>query len=196
MTEETQISLLPSVDWRGVARASTLPLSYHQSRLLFFQTRQAYLGKAWSRSWKYCFYCHHSRWGPQSRMDPSLPKERSGGAGSEQAPVCVARGEPERSSPADTDRWWPWCCRAWGGGWIPSWSVGLYHNPRACVATCGPLGIGGSACLWHYYIFPFIYTMNILWFVSVKTLRPTKHSQTLFGNPFALSCALKLFKIK
>lgn len=69
-----------------------------------FPNASSLFGKSLEPKWKYCFYCHSSRWGPQSRMDPSLPKECSGGAVSEQAPVCVARGEPERSSPADTDR--------------------------------------------------------------------------------------------
>lgn len=50
-----------------------------------FPNASSLFGKSLEPKWKYSSYCHSSRWGPQSRMDPSLPKECSGGAVSEQA---------------------------------------------------------------------------------------------------------------
>lgn len=81
---KTKISLFPLVDWRGVAWAPTL--LYHSCNHAWcFPNVPSPFGKSLEQKWKYCFYCHSSRWGPQSRMDPSLPKECSAGAASFQA---------------------------------------------------------------------------------------------------------------
>lgn len=96
--DETKISLLSSVDLRGVSRASAL--LYHPcDHAWCLSNVSGPFGKSLELKWKYCSYCHSSRWGPQHRMDPSLPKEHCAGAVSLSA--WPARGESGMCFPAD-----------------------------------------------------------------------------------------------
>lgn len=79
-TNETKISLLSSVDLMGVSQVSAL-LYQACDHAWCFPNVSGPFGKSLEQKWRYCSYCHSSRWGgPQSRMVPSLPKECSAGA--------------------------------------------------------------------------------------------------------------------
>lgn len=175
MAEEIQISLLPLVDWRGVAWASTLPLSYLQSRLLFFQRRQAYLGKAWSRSGNTAPIVTVPDGGPRAGWTPASQRSALVGLSLNRPGLC-SQGRTGEEFPSWHRQMMPLVLQGKGGFcWILSWSVGLYQNLGACVATCGPSGIGGSAYLWHYYIFT---RWSILWLYRKRLsdqLNMTKH---------------------
>lgn len=118
--DETKVSLLSSVDFRGVSWASTL--LYHACNHAWcFPSVSGPFGKSLEQKWKYCSYCCSSRWGPQSRMDPSLPKDHSAGAVSLPAwPALPGESQgcvSQRTQPgagADAPGLGGLC-------WIPSW---------------------------------------------------------------------------
>lgn len=154
MAEETQISLLPLVDWRGVALSVNTPfiiLSIMPS--VFANASSLFGGKAWSWSGNTAPIVTVPDGGPRAGWTPASQRSALVGLSLNRPGLC-SQGRTREEFPSWHRQMMALVLQGKGTFcWILSWSVGLYHNPGACVATCGPSGIGGSACLWHYYIF-------------------------------------------
>lgn len=151
------MSLLPLVDGKGVAWASTL-LYHTRNHAWCFTNVSSSFGKSLEQKWKYCFYCRNSR-APQ-QDGPQPPKGVLCWGCLISGLACIARGEPWMCFPADTDRSWAWCYRARGSLLDPILMSNCDYTraPEPVLVTCGPSSKGGSACLWYHWkiCYPFM----------------------------------------
>ena len=88
-----KISLLSSVDLMGVSQVSAL-LYQTCDHAWCFPNVSGPFGRSLEQKWRYCSYCHSSRWGaPRAGWSP---------ASRGNAPLGLSQGEPGMCSPADS----------------------------------------------------------------------------------------------
>lgn len=130
-TNDTKISLSSSVDLMGVSQVSAL-LYQTCDHAWCFPNVSGPIGKSLEQKWRYCSYCHSSRWGaPRAGWSPASRRN---------APLGLSQGEPGMCSPADRATSRAWCSgprRAFVGS-HPDEQLWLYQSPGAAVVNLWP----------------------------------------------------------